>query len=323
MNHNRRRILAMLGAAPALALGTGARASEFPSKAVRIIVPFGPGSGSDVYARYFGQQLADRIGQAVIVENKAGAGGAIAVRALQTAPADGYTILLGSNSPMAVNVSAYRQLPYDPVKDLRPLCGLTRSMAVLVVPNNSPLHTVEDLVARGKQQPQMNMGTYSAGYQLGIAPFLDEAGFKWQDVMYKGLSQTTTDVIGGQIDIAVIDTPGSVNVVNAGQMRAIAVTGTDRHPELPKVPTLVESGYHKAVHYSWTSLWVHADTPNPLVQRISDELLQVLSNPESAEFVRKNGGEIMPYNPERMRSFQTSEIKRFTSAVDSLNFKKI
>jgi tripartite-type tricarboxylate transporter receptor subunit TctC len=323
MNHNRRRILAMLGAAPALALGTGARASEFPSKAVRIIVPFGPGSGSDVYARYFGQQLADRIGQAVIVENKAGAGGAIAVRALQTAPADGYTILLGSNSPMAVNVSAYRQLPYDPVKDLRPLCGLTRSMAVLVVPNNSPLHTVEDLVARGKQQPQMNMGTYSAGYQLGIAPFLDEAGFKWQDVMYKGLSQTTTDVIGGQIDIAVIDTPGSVNVVNAGQMRAIAVTGTDRHPELPNVPTLVESGYHKAVHYSWTSLWVHADTPNPLVQRISDELLQVLSNPESAEFVRKNGGEIMPYNPERMRSFQTSEIKRFTSAVDSLNFKKI
>jgi tripartite-type tricarboxylate transporter receptor subunit TctC len=290
---------------------------------VRIIVPFGPGSGSDVYARYFGQQLADRIGQAVIVENKAGAGGAIAVRALQTAPADGYTILLGSNSPMAVNVSAYRQLPYDPVKDLRPLCGLTRSMAVLVVPNNSPLHTVEDLVARGKQQPQMNMGTYSAGYQLGIAPFLDEAGFKWQDVMYKGLSQTTTDVIGGQIDIAVIDTPGSVNVVNAGQMRAIAVTGTDRHPELPNVPTLVESGYHKAVHYSWTSLWVHADTPNPLVQRISDELLQVLSNPESAEFVRKNGGEIMPYNPERMRSFQTSEIKRFTSAVDSLNFKKI
>jgi len=323
MNHNRRRILAMLGAAPALALGTGARATEFPSKAVRIIVPFGPGSGSDVYARYFGQQLADRIGQAVIVENKAGAGGAIAVRALQTAPADGYTILLGSNSPMAVNVSAYRQLPYDPVKDLRPLCGLTRSMAVLVVPNNSPLHTVEDLVARGKQQPQMNMGTYSAGYQLGIAPFLDEAGFKWQDVMYKGLSQTTTDVIGGQIDIAVIDTPGSVNVVNAGQMRAIAVTGTDRHPELPNVPTLVESGYHKAVHYSWTSLWVHADTPNPLVQRISDELLQVLSNPESAEFVRKNGGEIMPYNPERMRSFQTSEIKRFTSAVDSLNFKKI
>jgi tripartite-type tricarboxylate transporter receptor subunit TctC len=152
---------------------------------------------------------------------------------------------------------------------------------------------------------------------------LDEAGFKWQDVMYKGLSQTTTDVIGGQIDIAVIDTPGSVNVVNAGQMRAIAVTGTDRHPELPNVPTLVESGYHKAVHYSWTSLWVHADTPNPLVQRISDELLQVLSNPESAEFVRKNGGEIMPYNPERMRSFQTSEIKRFTSAVDSLNFKKI
>lgn len=325
MDHARRRLLAMLAAAPALGLSRYAIAdtSNFPSKTVKIIVPFGPGSGSDVYARYFGHQLADRVGQAVVVENRGGAGGAIAVKALQSAPADGHTILLGSNSPMAVNVPAYRELSYDPVNDLRPLCGLSRSMAVIVVPANSPIQTVEDLVARGKQEPILNMGTYSAGYQLAAAPFLAQAGFKWQDVMYKGLSQTTADVIGGQVDVGVIDTPGSVNIVNSGKMRAIAVTGTERHPEMPDVPTLVEKGYPDAVHYSWTSLWMRADTPDDLVEEISGELLAVLNDPASAKFVASNGGEIMPYGPDEMRKFQLAEIKRFSSAVDTLGFKKI
>lgn len=325
MDHGRRRLLSLLAAAPALGLGRHAFASaeSYPSKALRIIVPFGPGSGSDVYARYFGQQLSERIGQAVVVENRAGAGGAIAVKATQSAPADGYTILLGSNSPMAVNVSAYRELSYDPVNDLRPLCGLSRSMAVIVVPPNSPIRTLEDLVERGKGQPPLNMGTYSAGYQLAAAPFLEKAGFKWQDIAYKGLSQTTADVIGGQVDVGVIDTPGSVNIVNSGQMRAIAVTGTERHPEMPDVPTLAEKGYPDAVHYSWTSLWMRADTPDELVRKISDELLAVLRDPKAAEFVSSNGGEIMPYGPDEMRQFQLAEIKRFASAVDALNFEKI
>lgn len=325
MDYGRRRLLGMLAAVPALGVGHSvlANASGYPSTTMKIIVPFGPGSGSDVYARYFGQQLADRVGQAVVVENRGGAGGAIAVKALQSAPVDGHTILLGSNSPMAVNVPAYRELSYDPVKDLRPLCGLSRSMAVIVVPNSSSIHTVEDLVARGKQEPPLNMGTYSAGYQLAAAPFLAKAGFKWQDINYKGLSQTTTDVIGGQVDVGVIDTPGSVHVVNSGQMRAIAVTGTERHPELPDVPTLVEKGYEDAVHYSWTSLWMHADTPDDIVEKISGELLSVLKRPESAEFVSSKGGEIMPYGPQEMRQFQLSEIDRFTKAVDALGFEKI
>ena len=325
MDNGRRRLLGLLAASPALSLGkvAWANSADFPSKALRIIVPFGPGSGSDVYARYFGQQLSERVGQAVVVENRAGAGGAIAVKATQSAPSDGYTILLGSNSPMAVNVSAYRELSYDPVKDLRPLCGLSRSMAVIVVPPNSPIKTVEDLVERGKGQPPLNMGTYSAGYQLAAAPFLEKAGFKWQDIAYKGLAQTTGDVIGGQVDVAVIDTPGSVNIANSGQMRAIAVTGTERHPEMPDVPTLAEKGYPEAVHYSWTSLWVHVDTPDEIVKKLSDELLVVLRDPKSAEFVSSNGGEIMPYTPDEMRQFQLAEIKRFGNAVDALGFQKL
>src|SRR5690606_13067476 len=163
----------------------------------------------------------------------------------------------------------------------------------------------------------------SAGYQLAAAPFLAKAGFKWQDINYKGLSQTTADVIGGQVDVGVIDTPGSVNVINGGKMRAIAVTGTERHPEMPDVPTLVEKGYGDAVHYSWTSLWMRADTPDALVEKISGELLAVLNDPASAKFVSDKGGELMPYGPARMREFQLSEIKRFTSAVDALGFQKV
>jgi tripartite-type tricarboxylate transporter receptor subunit TctC len=330
MHYHRRRFLSLLAATPILGIGLGKSRdvladvlAGYPSRPLRIIVPFSPGSGSDVYARYFGQRLSEQIGQPVIVENRPGAGGAIAVNDIKSAPADGHTILLGSNSPMAVNVSVYNQLPYDPLKDLRPLSGLSRSMAVLVVPSNSPMKSIDDLVARGKQHPPLNMGTYSAGYQLAAAPFLEKAGFKWADIGYKGLGQTTSDVIGGQVDIAVIDTPGSVALINGGKMRALAVTGTERHPEMPDVPTLVESGYPDAVHYSWTSLWMNSATPDQIVSKIASQLSAILNESASKTFVADNGGEIMPYGPKELRTFQEEEIQRFARAVDSLDFQKI
>jgi len=326
MNKIRRRLFqAALAAVPAAMLGGRAFANSaaYPDKLIKLYVPFGPGSGSDVYARYFGKKLGDKLGQTVIVENKPGGGGAIAVQSTKAVPADGSVILLGSNSPMAVNVSVYKKLAYDPVSDVVPICGLTRSMAVIVVPASSPIKSVEDLVARGKQTPMLNMGTYSAGYQLAVAPFLDKAGFTWQDVPYKGLSQTTSDVIGNQLDVAVIDTPGTVQIIKSDKVRAIAVTGTQRHPELPDVPTLVEKGYKDAVHYSWTSLWVKAGTPKNIIDTLSSNMLDVLNEPESRQFVLNTSGEIMPFNPDEMKSFQEQEIARFARAVETLKFVRV
>lgn len=320
----RRRLLGLLSAAgPALAFPWASRAqpARYPDRPLRLFVPFGPGSGSDVYARHFGRQLGERIGQAVVVENKPGAGGAVAVQATQTAPADGYTVLLGSNSPMAVNVSAFKSLPYDPLQDVTPICGLTRSMAVIAVPARSPLNTIADLVERGKAQPPLNMGTYSPGYQLAVAPFLHQAGFLWQDIPYRGLSQTTADLVGNQLDVAVVDTPGTVQIIKSGQIRALAVTGTQRHPELPDVPTLVELGYPEATHYSWTSLWLRAGTPEPIVSLLAGHMLDILADASSRTFVEANSGEIMPYGPEEMRRFQQAEIKRFSQAVQTLGFQ--
>lgn len=326
MNTTRRRLLQTFAAAlPAATLGTRAFADSaaYPAKLVKLYVPFGPGSGSDVYARYFGKKLSERIGQTIVVENKPGGGGAVAVQSTKSVPADGSIILLGSNSPMAVNVSVYKELTYDPLRDVLPICGLTRSMAVIVVPADSPIKSVQDLVARGKQAPMLNMGTYSAGYQLAVAPFLEKAGFKWQDVPYKGLSQTTSDVIGNQLDVAVIDTPGTVQIIKSGKVRAIAVTGTQRHPEMSEIPTLVEEGYADAVHYSWTSLWVKAGTPKNIIDTLSKNMLEILNEPESRQFVLNSSGEIMPFGPEEMKAFQKEEIARFSRAVETLKFQRV
>lgn len=298
-------------------------ADNFPSKPISIYVPFGPGSGSDVFARYFGEKLSEKIGEPVVVENKPGAGGAIAMNALRSAAADGHTILLGSNSPMAANVSVFKELPFDPVEDTIPISGLSRSMAVIAVPKSSEINNLDDLITAAKQGPGLNTGTYSPGYELAAAPFLDQAEISWQIIPYKGLAQTTTDLMGNQIDVAVIDTPGTVDTIRSGQIRAIAVTGDDRHPELPEVPTLEESGYKDAIHYSWTAFWVHSDTPPEIIETLSETMLDILAQPESKEFVSKSSAEIMPYNSDEMREFQLNEIERFATAVDTLGFEQI
>lgn len=297
--------------------------SNYPSKPISIYVPFGPGSGSDVYARYFGEKLSHRLGKPVIIENKPGAGGAVAVQGVKANRADGHTILLGSNSPMAANVAVYRQLSYDPIDDVVPIGGLTRSMAIIAVPVSSTLNSIEDLIERAKQEPELNMGTYSAGYQLAAAPFLKKAGISWNDIPYKGLAQTVTDLIGGQIDIAVLDAPGTTSVVNNGQVRALAVTGDNRHPELLSVPTLKELGFEDAVHYSWTSLWVKKGTKAEHIALLSSHLIDILNEPDSAQYVAQSSGEIMPFNPEEMRQFQKEEIERFSAAVETLSFEKL
>ena len=303
------------------AAGAGAGAATFPTRPIRILVPFTAGSGSDVYARFFGKKLSEILGQPVIVENKPGAGGALSVQAMLADPPDGYTMILGSNSPMAVNVVTERKLAYDPVKDVRPVSGMTRSMAVIMVPPNSPMKSLPDLVARGKTPPPLNSGTYSPGYQLAVAQFTAPAGVKLQNVMYKGLSQALTDVMGGQVDMAVADGTGSTTLAAQGKVRAIAVTGDSRHPELPNVPTLKESGYPEAVHYSWTAFWVPAKTPDAVVKVLADAMQKALAQPDAKEFVVKTGAELMPFDPGQMRTFQLAEIERFRKAAQASDFK--
>lgn len=319
----RRRVL--IASAMVMTLGTSgmavAQTSNFPNKPIKIVVPFGAGSGADTYARYFGKKISEILGQPVIVENKPGAGGAIAVNILKTEPADGYTMLMGSNSPLAANVVTVKDLPYDPVKDLRPISGITKSMAVFAVNKDSNIKTVADLEKRGKESKPINIGIYSTGYQLAGAQFTSKAKSNVQNIVYKGSGQTVTDLIGGQIDLAVIDSTGAVNMHNGGKYRIVAVTGDNRHPNMPDVPTLKESGYPEAVHYSWTAFWVNSKTPDAIVKVLSDAMKKALAEPESQAFITKTDAEVMALGPDELRKFQLQDIERYRKAAKDSGFQ--
>jgi tripartite-type tricarboxylate transporter receptor subunit TctC len=314
----RQLLLALAGAAVA---GPGsAQGSAFPTRPIKVVVPFTPGSGSDNSARYFGDQLAAQLGQAVVVENKPGANGIIALQSVKNAPADGYMLLLASNSPMAVNPLTIKDLGYDSVKDYKPVSGLTRGMNVIVVSNDSRFATVEALLAAAKATP-LTVGTYSAGYQLAAAWLASLAGGEFTNVPYKGQAPIMTDVIGNQLDFALVDLGGAMQLIKSGKLRALAVSGEARHPDLPTVPTIREKGFSEYVQYSWVSFYVRSQTPEDVTAKLAEALQKALASDDARAFVRKTGGELMPYPPEKMQRFHLEEIARFRKIAAMANIK--
>jgi tripartite-type tricarboxylate transporter receptor subunit TctC len=284
-----------------------AQNAGFPNRPIRMIVPFGAGSGVDANGRFFAEQLAGVLGQPVVVENKPGADGVIGVMAVKTAPADGYTILLASNSSLTVNPIVIKDLPYDPMKDLKPISGLTRGMTVFIVASDSKLETLADLVAAMKRAPQpMTVGTYSTGYRLAIEWFADLANVKFTNVPYKGAAAMFSDVIANRVDWAVTDLVGAGELLRAGKLRAIAVSGDVRYDEFPDIPTIKESGIPAYVNYTWSSLSVRADTPADITNKLADALQKVFTLPATKEFLKRAKVELMPLPPAAMRTFQES-----------------
>jgi len=286
-------------------------ADDFPSRGLTIIVPFTPGSGSDASARFYGEALAKYFGHPVVVENRPGANGIIGIQALKQAPADGYTILLASNSPMSVNPLVLKNLPYDPVRDFRPIAGISRNMNVFLVPAESALHSIGDLVAKARQNGPLNVGTYSAGYRLAAEWFASLAGIRLANIPYKGQAPIMADVIGNRLDVALVDTGGALTLLKQGKVRALAVSGEHRHPELPDVPTVRESGFADYVQYSWVSFYVRAETPDAIAGRLADAMQAVLHTPASEAFIAQKGSDMMPLTPQAMRDFHFAEINRF------------
>ncbi|MFJ4289036.1 Bug family tripartite tricarboxylate transporter substrate binding protein [Cupriavidus sp. NPDC089707] len=320
-----RRLIALLtsvslcvGATAALAESAG----EFPSRPIRILVPFTAGSGSDSSARYYGEALGRLLRQPVVVENRPGANGVIAIQALKSAPADGYTMLLASNSPMSVNPLVLKNLPYDPVKDLRPVSGISRNMNVFIVAVDSPIKSLSDVVsnARGKDK-SLSVGTYSAGYQLAAAWFANLAGLNFVNIPYKGQAQIMTDVMGRQLDLALVDTSGALTLIREGKLRALAVSGEARHRELPDVPTVRELGYPEYRQYSWVSFYVRAGTPDAITDKLARAMQQILKTPESTAFLDTKGSDVMAYPPQQMHAFHLAEIERFRKVAKGAGIK--
>jgi tripartite-type tricarboxylate transporter receptor subunit TctC len=297
-----------------------AQPSAFPNRPIRIVVPFTAGSGSDSSARYFGDKMATLLGQAVVVENRPGASGVVALMTVKNAPADGYTVLLASNSPMAVNPLVMKDPGYDSVKDYKPVYGLTRGMNVIVVANDSPYGSVDDLLEAAKKKP-LTVGTYSAGYELAAAWLAGMAGAKFINVAYKGQAPVMTDIIGKQLDFALVDLGGALSLIQGRKVKALAVSGEARNPDLPAVPTIRERGFKDYVQYSWVSFYVRSTTPDATIATLAEALRKALSTPDAKEFVHSTGGELMPYPPAQMEQFHLSEIDRFRKIAAAAGIK--
>ncbi|MHB1124528.1 MAG: Bug family tripartite tricarboxylate transporter substrate binding protein [Ramlibacter sp.] len=296
--------LAMVPAGAALA-----QAADFPSKPIKFIVPFGPGSGTDTSARYFGRKLSELTGQPVVVENKPGANGFLAVKAVLGAPADGYTVFIGSNSTLAVNVALFKSLPYDPVADFAPLTMMMRSPALLIVPGSSPSKTLAELVAAAKAQPdKLNYGAGSAGYQLMAELFNDAAKVQTHHVPFKGAGEAVTAVASGTVDLAFAEMTSAQELVKGGKLRALAVASDKRVPALSSVPTAGEAGLPGFTAYTWVASMVPVKTPKPVADKLAGLMTKIEQMPETREFYERIGAEVMRGGPQEMRTFQNAEI---------------
>ena len=292
-----------------LSSATLAFAQDFPNKPIKFIVPFPPGSGTDTSARYFGKKLGDLTGQPVVVENRPGANGFIAVRALLAAPADGYTVFVGSNSTLAVNVALFKKLPYDPQVDMSPLSMMMRAPTLVVVPVNSPYKTMLELVTAARAQPgKLNYASGSAGYQLMAESLNDNAKIETHNVPFKGASEALVAVVSGTVDMAFSDITAAYELVKGGKLRALAVASDRRAPALPLVPSMAEAGVPGFTAYVWVGAMVSAKTPKAETEKLAALLAQIERLPETKEFYERLGAETMTGGADEMRKFQTSEI---------------
>jgi tripartite-type tricarboxylate transporter receptor subunit TctC len=297
-------------------------AAEFPSKPIRIFVPFNAGSGSDETSRVYGEIVSKMLGQPVIVENRPGGSGLLAIQAVQAAEPDGHTILLASNSPMAVNPIVQKDLPYDPFKDFRPVHGLSMGPAALVVKADSPYKTINELIdAAKKENRPLMVGNYSEGYQL-IGTWLGTAAkVPVTHVRYKGGAQMVTDVIGGQIDVGINDFSGVVPLLKAGKIRALAITGDKRDKMLPDIPTMIESGFPDFETYVWASLFVRAETPDAVVKKLADAFNAALKSDEGKAYQSSRPGTPMMMSMDEMGDFHRREYERFKRVAEAAGIK--
>ena len=314
-----------LAVAAALAATCGvAQAQSWPSKPVRLIVPFPPGGGNDVIARAVAQKLGDRLGQPVVVENRAGANGIVGLQAMMQAAPDGHTIAVGAAGPLAVNPSLYDKLPYDPVKDFAPITNLVNFPLLLVTHPSVAAKTTRELVALAKAQPgklhYSSPGSGNSGHLAGEL-FNTMAGVKTVHVPYKGQGPALTDLIAGQVQMLYSSIPSVLPHVRQGQLNAIAVGSAKRIPSLPDIPTIAESGVPGYEAYSWVGMVAPAATPRAVVVRLNREIVEILKEKDVAEKLNGQGALPVGDTPEQFASYIKAEIDKWGAVVRSSNIK--
>jgi tripartite-type tricarboxylate transporter receptor subunit TctC len=308
-------ICAALAVTPPLAQAQGA--AGFPSKPIRVVVPYPPGGGTDTLARALARQLTANLGQQVIVDNRGGAGGTIGMEIAAKAPADGHTIALALTAQLAVNPSLYKHLPYDPSKDFEPITLLARGAYVLLVHPSVPAKSVKALIELARAQPgtidYASAGNGSGGHLAGEL-FKSMANVKMQHVPYKGGSQATVDLLAGNVDVGFEPYVTSKPYVDSGRLRALGVTAANRIPGVD-IPTIAEAalpGYDAGVWYAFVA---PARTPGAIVSKLNTELLRAAAHPDFRALLAKGAIEPIGSTPEELGKFMQTELVKWAKIV--------
>lgn len=322
---------AMLLAAGSLAVGcvvaqtasTGA-ALAYPSKPIRIIVPFPPGGGNDVIARIVGQKLSERLGQPVIIDNKGGGNGVIGLNALAQAAPDGYTLGVGAAGPMAVNPSLYENLSYDPLRDFVPITNMVNFPLLLVAHPSLKAKNMTELIALAKAQPgkifYASPGSGNSGHLAGEL-FNSLARVQTTHVPYRGQGPAVTDLLAGQVQLLYSSIPSVIGYVKDGKLNALAVGSARRVGSLPAVPTIAESGVPGYEAYSWVGMIAPANTPKEIVVRLHREIADILKLKEVEERLNQQGAIPVGDTPEQFGAYISAEMKKWGAVVKSANIK--
>jgi tripartite-type tricarboxylate transporter receptor subunit TctC len=305
----------------AAALSVGARAQDYPSRPVTLVVPFVSGGSTEIMARLIGQGLEAKLGKPVIVENKPGAGTVIGSNFVAKSEPDGYTLLMGTSSPIAINVTVYKALPYNPATDFVPLAMVAESPFVLVVNNDLPVKTIPELIAYAKANPgKLSFGSGGPGapHHLFAELFSSMAGIKMTHVPYRGSLPALNDVLAGHIQLMFVDLPPAVGMIESGKIRALGVTPAKRLAALPNVPTIAEAGVPGYSAAAWFMVVAPAKTPKPIADRLHADLKEVLASAQTREQIAKLGLTPLDTPPiVTMQGFVKSEIERWGKVVEA------
>ena len=296
-----------------------ALAQTYPSKPIRLIIPWASGGPAEALAREITSKMSPALGEPIVIESRAGANGEIGTAAVARAAPDGYTILLSHLGPTAISPALHKDLPYDPVKDFAPISQVVAGPTLLVVRNDLPVKSVQELIDYAKANPgKLSYGsvgvgstTHLAGEMLNMA-----AGIETVHIPYKGSTPILVDLMGGRLAFAFVGISGSLAQARAGQIRAIAISTLKRSPSAPDIPAVAETlpGFELN---SWYGMMAPAGTPRPIIERLNHELVRALQMPDVVEWMKKNGLDPAPTTPEEHAAYIESEIAKWAKAVQA------
>lgn len=300
------------------------RTPGYPTKPIRLILPFAPGGGADLTGRLVAPGLSERLGQPVVMDNRPASAGIVGAEIAARAAPDGYTLLIATSS-FAANPSVYKKLPYDIVKDFAPITLAVNSPLVVVVHPSVPVKTIQELIAHARTNPnKLNYGSSGAGGAPHIAGELlkSMAGIEIAHIAYKGIGPALTALLGNEVQLTFSNLFVAQPHISAGRMRAIAITSNERSKVRPEWPTVAESGLPGYQTGLWFGFMAPAATPNPIVRRLNQELVSILTTPEILNSIRSQGGDVVASTPEAFSRILREEIERYGKVIRAAGIVK-